>query len=138
MMRKFLVITICALAMLVQFDVQAQQKSNVAAPVVASAKSIVTMLTKENYAGASKNFDGELKTALTPAKLREVWQALTTQLGPFKRQTSVQSSRAKDGDATFEVVTITCEFERAPVNARLVFNKNRQVSGLYFVPVPKE
>lgn len=137
MKRKFLYSTICALVLLVQLDAGAQQKRAVAVPVVSSAKSVLTMLSKENYTGVSKSFDSDMRNALPPAKLREVWQALTKQLGSFKRLAGAQSGRAEDSGATFDVVTVTCEFERAPVNARLVFNRNRQVSGLYFVPVSK-
>ena len=135
MTKKFLRATICAMILLAGVDAAGQQKKSATPlPLVESAKSFVVMLTKENYAGAAKNFDKQLKSEMPPAKLREVWQALTKHVGPFKRQLGVSAGKARDGDSSYDVVIIKCEFERAPINARLVFDKNKQITGMFFIP----
>src|ERR1035441_10539284 len=68
----------------------------------------VDLLVKEDFAGAAARFDPTMKTALPEQKLRETWQTLQKQAGPFKQQ--VRSRVEKQ--MGYDVVLVTCQFAR--------------------------
>jgi uncharacterized protein len=94
------------------------------------AKAFVEMLVKEDFSSASKNFDTNMKRALPEEKVKEIWSSLVKQLGAFKEQTHTR----KEQYGEYEIVYVTCNFERATFDVKVVYNKAKQVSGLFFVP----
>jgi hypothetical protein len=116
-----------------QFLCHAEQKKGAKAnPHVAQAKALVGRLVKEDYVGATKNFNAEVKQSLSIEKLQTVWKAILTQAGAYKKQLDVQSSRVKQGTEVFDVVIVKCQFERANLNVRVVFDSTDRVAGLFF------
>ena len=95
-----------------------------------SGDEFVALLVKGDFAGAAARYDTTMKTALPEPKLREAWQSLAGQAGPFKKrlQTRVQKVQG------YDVVLVTCEFERAKLDAKIVFNSQGEVAGLFFLP----
>lgn len=102
--------------------------------IIALARSVVASLAKGDFAGVVKHFDATMKAALPEEKLRQVWESLIAQLGPFKRQVSVRTEKVQQ----YDVVFVTCEFEKSSLYGKLdvkvVFNSERQISGLFVVP----
>ena len=98
------------------------------------AQALVETLAQEDYAKATKDFNDEVKNKITVAKLEHIWTLLLGQAGPFKKQVSTESSKAKEQDQHYEVVIVKCQFERATVNVRVVFDAANQVAGLFFAP----
>ncbi len=94
------------------------------------AKALVTCLANEDFAGASTSFDGTMKKALPASKLREVWHSIMVQAGPFKNQLGVREGKI----SLYDVVFVTCEFEKGILDAKVVFNNAKQITGLFFVP----
>ncbi len=85
---------------------------------------------KEDFANAVKNFDNTMKGVMPEAKLQEAWQGLLAQSGSFKKQTGVRQTQEQG----FDIVFVTCEFEKSTLNIKVVFNKTNEISGLWFVP----
>ena len=98
--------------------------------VTSAGKQFVELLAKEDFAGAVARFDATMKTALPEPKLRETWQALQAQTGPFQKQLGARATKV----AGYDVVLITCQFERTALDTKVVFNAKEQVAGLFFVP----
>ena len=98
--------------------------------LTALAKGFVELLAKEDFPSAVKDFDTTMKKAMPPEKLGEVWESLIAQVGPFQREISVRIEKA----GKYDVVFVTCEFERSILDAKVVFNSAKQISGLWFVP----
>ena len=98
--------------------------------VISAGTQFVDLLVKEDFAGAVGRFDSTMKTALPEQKLREAWQAIQKQAGPFKKQVRTRVERL----GGYEVVFVTCQFEQASLDAKVVFDAKRQVAGLWFVP----
>jgi uncharacterized protein len=71
-----------------------------------------------------------MRTVMPAAKLRAAWETLTGQAGDFQQR--LRSRALRQGGYT--VVLVTCRFERAAVNVRVVLNDAREVAGLFFVP----
>jgi hypothetical protein len=83
-----------------------------------------------NFAELVKQFDGNMKTALPAEKLQENWKIITSQAGAFKRQTGVRAEKASQ----YDIVYVTCEFEKTLVDFKVVFNSAKEIAGLYAVP----
>lgn len=93
-------------------------------------KEFVEMLVKGDYAAAVTKFDATMKGVMPEAKVAEAWLSLLQQVGPFDRIDSV-SQKKEQG---YDVVYVSCVFERASVNVKVVYNAKKEVSGLWFVP----
>ena len=98
--------------------------------VTESGKRFVDLLAKEDFAGAFAQFDPKVKQALPEPKLRETWQALQAQNGPFKKTLAARAEKQMG----YDIVLVTCEFARATLDTKVVFDAKRQVAGLFFVP----
>jgi len=98
--------------------------------VAASARDFVGLLAKADFAGAVARFDATMKQALPEARLREVWVGVQAQAGPFKKQLNTRAEKV----AGYDVVLVTCQFAQASLDTKVVFNADRQVAGLFFVP----
>jgi len=132
-MRLRFIIRLLVLILVGQFICQAQTpKSDKHTALVKKAQSLVENLAKQDYAGATKNFNDEMKNRLTVAKLDETWKIVLSQAGAFKKQLSAESSQVKEGDKVYDVVVVKCEFERAALNVRVVFDSSDHVAGLFF------
>ena len=94
------------------------------------AKQFIQLLINGDFTDAVKNFDATMRGALPPAKLQDAWESLNIYVGSFKRQISVRTEKFQQYDIAF----VTCEFERATLDAKVVFDSTRQISGLFFVP----
>jgi len=98
--------------------------------LTALATEFVESLVKEDFANAVKNFDSTMKGVMSEEKLQEVWQGLLAQSGSFKKQTGVRQTQEQG----FNIVFVTCEFEKSTLNIKVVFNDASEISGLWFVP----
>ena len=98
----------------------------------ANAKAILDALVKEDLATASKNFSADVKKALPPDQLKYIWNDLLKQAGAFKNLHSVKVDEV--GNAL--VVTLTCEFEKMPIEVR-VAQEGKEVVGLFLRPGSK-
>lgn len=94
------------------------------------AKGFVELFAKEDYSNAVKSFDNTMKGVMTQDKLKEAWQGLLVQAGSFKRQIGARQTKEQG----FDVVYVTCEFEKAKLDIKVVFNSAKEISGLWFVP----
>ncbi len=95
-----------------------------------AARDLVNLLAKEDFAGAVAQFDANMQAALPEAKLREVWRSLLAQAGAL--QNTGPSRMEQEGG--YDIVFVTCRFERATLETKVVCNAGRQVAGLFFQP----
>jgi dienelactone hydrolase len=96
----------------------------------AAAEAWVDLLVAGKYADAEKQLDAAMTRALPEGKLKETWEGLAAQVGPFQKRTV---SRA-DQQGGFDLVFVTCQFEKTPLAVKVVFDKDGKVGGLWFVP----
>ncbi|HEV2392453.1 MAG TPA: alpha/beta fold hydrolase [Verrucomicrobiae bacterium] len=98
--------------------------------VTASGLQYVQLLSKGDFKSAVARSDATMKAALPEDKLKETWQALQSQVGSFQKPLQTRATRV----GGFDVALVTCQFERARLDVKVVFNANRQVAGLFFMP----
>ena len=99
-------------------------------PIETMARDLVDLLVKGNYEQAVENFDSTMKKALPAEKLQQVWNSLIAQTGAFVEQRGVR----KEKILQYEAVFVTCKFENAVLDAKVVFDRKKQIAGLFFVP----
>jgi pimeloyl-ACP methyl ester carboxylesterase len=90
----------------------------------------VDLLAKADFAGAVAQYDDAMAAALPEAKLKQTWDLLQNQAGHFKERLHTRTLKS----AGYDIALVTCKFERAQLDAKVVFNAQRKVCGLFFVP----
>jgi len=96
------------------------------------AKKFVDRLAAGDFATAVKGFDPAMTAALPADKLAEVWKTLNAQAGAFQKQTGARS----ETQGKYQVIFVRCKFEKAELEAKIVFDTSKRIAGLFFVPPP--
>jgi hypothetical protein len=97
----------------------------------ALAKNVTQELAAGQYDKVEARFDSRMASAMPLDKLQSFWETTLGQTGPFKAVTSTALADRQG----YHVVTVTCAFEKTPLNLRLVFDKDSKVAGLFLAPV---
>lgn len=98
--------------------------------MVIRGKDIVYLLVKEDFPTVVRRFDDTMTNALPEPKLRQAWGKLISQAGHFRRQIRAHAEK----DREFDVVLVTCQFDREVVDIKVVFDANGKVAGLFYLP----
>ena len=96
----------------------------------AHAEHFVETLAKGEFDTAIQSFDTTMKGALPVAKLEDIWKGLERQAGVFQRRLGSRTSK----QGGYNIVFVTCRFERAVLDVKVVFNNSEQIGGLFFLP----
>ncbi len=94
------------------------------------ALALVDSLAKGDFAAAGKNFDKVMEKVFPTDKRKDTWETLVKQVGAFQKRTGTRVEKA----GKYDVVIVTCQFEKMELDARVVFNAEKQVAGLNFRP----
>lgn len=94
------------------------------------AMEFVDQLAKGDYAGATSRYDDAMKKSAPEPKLKEIWEQLLGQVGAYQKQTGTHTTQAQG----YRIVFVTTQFEKALIDVQVVFNKQDQISGLFFKP----
>ncbi|MFC1558204.1 DUF3887 domain-containing protein [candidate division KSB1 bacterium] len=109
----------------------AQEKKSINAPELEElAKEFVELLVAEDFNEAAKMFDDKMREALPVEKLQKTWEGLISQMGSFQKELSAEAEEVKGN----KLVVVKCQFEKSAIDIRVVFNKAKKVSGLWFAP----
>jgi uncharacterized protein len=98
-----------------------------------AAKKFVAQLAAGEFEKAAEPFDETMRQALPASKLKELWEGLTKQLGPLQRAAEVRAEKIQK----YDVIYVTCEFQRSRLDAKIVFSSQNKIAGLFFVPAGK-
>jgi dienelactone hydrolase len=99
--------------------------------LTAKARQFLEALEKGDFKLAVRDFDETMLKVSGPDKLETLWTSqLPKQLGAFKRQTAARREEL----GGYEIVLVTCEFEKATLDARVAFDKAGKIAGFGFVP----
>src|SRR5262249_48779517 len=78
-----------------------------------------------------------MKKVMPADKLEEAWKKVQAEVGGvggFKGQAGAVTTKA----GKYDVVLVTLQFEKMALVARVVFDEQRRISGLFFQPPPAE
>jgi len=94
------------------------------------SKEVVTQLAAHQFDKVEARFDSTMSSALPASKLAASWDAILAKDGSFKSITGIRLQDVKG----YRVIFVTCQFERASLDVKLVWNAQDQISGLWFAP----
>jgi len=97
---------------------------------VKSAREIIMMLDKGNYKEVISRFDSTMTKAAPEEKLRTIWTSLINQTGKLQKELSDTTIPYND----YEIVLVTCKFEKTILDVKVIFDKESKVAGLFFAP----
>lgn len=130
-MKKFLGILIPLTLLFTQ--VSALQKSPFPMEeLISIAKEFVASLEKEDYKASVKDFDETMTKLVSPEKMKQVWETVLKQVGKLKKRKGIRTESVPN----YDIIYVTCEFERATLDVKVVFNKKKQIAGQFFTPTP--
>ncbi|NQV23743.1 MAG: DUF3887 domain-containing protein, partial [Rhodopirellula sp.] len=130
MSRRHAFFTIALVAVVTCESVRAQDAVN--SGLKAQARRFVEQLEAGEYDQAVKGFDATMSGAMPADKLRDAWQSLPPKVGALKEIVGVRLEKG----GKYDIALVTCQFEKAQLDVKLVYDTQRQVSGLWFTPTP--
>jgi fermentation-respiration switch protein FrsA (DUF1100 family) len=98
--------------------------------LIAVAKEFVVSLEKGHYDESVKHFDKTMAKLAPPEKMKEVWNMVIERVGPFQQQKGVWT----ESIPKYDIVYVTCAFEKATLDIKVVFDKDKKIAGQFFVP----
>lgn len=98
-----------------------------------AASKFVELLAEEQFEDAADTFDETMAGKISPEKLEEIWNQLQDQSGTFQKQLSTR----RETYLQYEIAFVTCQFDNGKLDVKVVYNKSKQVAGLFFVPTQK-
>jgi hypothetical protein len=136
-MKKYIffsLLSILVVFWLATFVFSNQSEKAQADEVITLAKKAIELLKSEDFEGFFNSFDKTMKNALPLDKLQSTWKSVIGQVGAFKKQVDIRTEKVQE----YDVAVVTCEFEKATLDIRIAFNKEKQVSGLFFLPSKRQ
>ena len=94
------------------------------------AQDFVDQVAAGDFSAASRLFDHDMAQAFPQARLKEAWLQILGQAGAFQK---ISNCQAVEREGTW-IVTLSCQFEKSPVDLRVVFNQSGQIAGLNYQP----
>jgi dienelactone hydrolase len=117
------------LFLLLSFTVTAISYAQPAA-LQTQAELFIDRMVKGDFAAAVGDFDPAMTKAMPAPLLKQTWETLVSQCGAFGKREGFRTEKFQQYDITY----VTCQFEKAALDARIVFNPAGKISGLFFVP----
>jgi dienelactone hydrolase len=96
----------------------------------ATARQLLDDLAEGRYERAAAGFDAKMAELLPPDKLRETWESLVAQVGPFQAQLGIRIEE-REG---YWLVYVTTEFSNALLDTQVAIDESGRIAGLFFRP----
>jgi dienelactone hydrolase len=131
-MNKFGFLILTVMVLMVSWTAcHAQQTEISGSPELEkAARGFVDILAKGDFTEATVNFDSTMKAAMSPDKLSDAWKSVIGEVGPFRKQGEAHIQKVRQ----YDVVAITCEFEKSPLDIQVTFDSQKHIAGLFFAP----
>jgi dienelactone hydrolase len=113
------------------FAADTQQKNENQVDPIAIAKEFVNQLASTEYAKSREHFDSTMTALMPEAKVKEIWEQILLQAGSFKSQLGVRTQKFR----TYDIVFVTCRFDRDTLDTKVVIDPAGKIAGLFFAPV---
>lgn len=131
MKNKLLCFMSLSLLVFAAAALRAQAPAQAEDALTVKARELLAAMEKGDFQLAVRDFDATMLKLSGPDKLETMWKTqLPAQLGAFKKQAGARRDQLQG----YEIVLVTCEFEKATLDARVVFDKAGKIAGLGFVP----
>jgi uncharacterized protein len=95
---------------------------------IVDGKAFVDLLVSKDFAKGFSLLDSTMQGLFADPKLKEMWAEVIGKAGAFDKQLGARTQKYM----MYDVVFVTCAFERDTLDVRVVLNPMGKVSGLYF------
>lgn len=99
-----------------------------------NAEQFIDRLSSGDYTAAVGKFDTTMMKAMPTAAMKQTWEALLSQCGIFEKRQGFRKEKYQQYDITY----VACQFEKATIDVKVVFNPAVKISGLFFVPAKSQ
>lgn len=121
-----------ALALIIPIAARSAGSQPARGSLVSEAVAFVQMLGKGDFTGAEAGFTAQMRQAAPPQALREGWQHLLQQAGPYE-DTGATRTVVQGGYTT---VVVKTDFKRRALGVAVSFDSAHRIAGVHFVPPP--
>lgn len=94
---------------------------------VTQAQAMITSMAKGDFNAAETDFTDIMKQAAPPAKLQEIWSAITAQQGDFEKISGTKAV-AKDG---YLNVLVETQFKNGALVFNVTFDSAGKIAGFH-------
>lgn len=96
------------------------------------ALQFITLLSSNDFENTQKMVSDVFLNALNQSSLtmESFWNTLNQQVGKLEQVKRIKLSQEQG----YQVVYVACEFEKASLDARIVFDRDEKIAGLQFLP----
>ncbi|MCG8553039.1 MAG: DUF3887 domain-containing protein [Desulfobacterales bacterium] len=94
------------------------------------AQKLVAHMAAGEHGMVVCRFDSTMARAMDLEKLKQTWDALVSQAGPFKQALNTRTAQEQG----YNIVYVTLAFEKSSPEMKFVFNDKAQISGLWILP----
>ncbi|MDA8120633.1 MAG: DUF3887 domain-containing protein [Gammaproteobacteria bacterium] len=94
------------------------------------AVAFIRTMAEGHFQAAEAEFTNHMKQAAPPAKLREVWRGLISQVGPL-RSIGYDEIVRQSG---LSVVVVDANFKSRALGIAVTFDSAQRIAGIHFVP----
>ncbi len=101
---------------------------------VQKAKDFLILLEKQKFEEATDYFAPIVYNQLPASKLKDIWIQINNQVGSFEKLARSRTETMKN----WNVVYLTCKFEKSLLDLKLVFTEEDKIAGIFFVPSKPE
>lgn len=110
------------------------QSASVLNPV-ATAQQFVGHLTANRHADAVAMMDATMKSAMTEAKLKELWTQLQQQFGTFVKLTGeIRTEKLQQ----YDICYVACQLTNQHLDVKVVMDQQGKIAGLFFLPAKSQ
>jgi hypothetical protein len=101
-----------------------------AAGVEQRARHFVSLLAQQEFQKATADFDGSMKAAAPPDRLKAIWMDLLNTAGAYRETKGARTEPFQQ----YRFVFVTCRFERRLIDVKVVIDQAGRIAGMFFVP----
>jgi dienelactone hydrolase len=96
--------------------------------LVAAAKSFVGYLATGDDARCVTLFDSTMTALVPESKVKEMWDGILSKSGAFRGELGSRTQKF----GSYDIVFVTCQFERDTLDVRVVFDAAGKIAGLFY------
>ncbi|MFC2165310.1 alpha/beta fold hydrolase [Acidobacteriota bacterium] len=98
--------------------------------LITKAKAFVQLMAAEKYAEGVTYFDATMTKVMPESKLKQTWESVIKRVGSLQTQIGTRTEKIGNYDAVY----VVCTFEKEKMDVKVVFDKDKKVAGLFFLP----
>jgi len=99
--------------------------------LINKAKAFVHLMAAEKYTEGVAWFDATMTEVMPESKLKLTWESLILKVGTLKAQIGIRTEQIGE----YVAVYVVCAFEKDKMDVKVVFDREKKIAGLFFLPV---